>query len=87
MLKITCNSNEAACFLVLCESLNKCELDFVCFSGKSVVIIFMDLLFECRMSSVAYLASYLSRAKFIPSSLVASILKRLEVVIFLHECL
>ncbi|ONK70178.1 uncharacterized protein A4U43_C05F31070 [Asparagus officinalis] len=30
-----------------------------------------------RMSSVSYLASYLSRAKFVPSSLVASILKRL----------
>ncbi|XP_042472218.1 RNA polymerase I-specific transcription initiation factor rrn3-like [Zingiber officinale] len=32
---------------------------------------------DSRMKAIAYLASYLARAKFIPSSLVASILKRL----------
>lgn len=31
---------------------------------------------QCRMKAVAYLASYLARAKFISSSMVASILKR-----------
>lgn len=35
----------------------------------------------CRMSAAAYLASYLSRAKFVSAALVASILQRFGSII------
>ena len=38
----------------------------------TLVVVFI----YCRMSAVAYLASYLSRAKFLSAALVASILQR-----------
>jgi len=33
---------------------------------------------HCRMSAVAYLASYLSRAKFLSAALVTTIIQRFE---------
>lgn len=46
-----------------------------------MVLIFFFLLL-CRMSAVAYLASYLSRGNFLSAPLVASILKRFLSIIF-----
>lgn len=55
--------------------------------------------FYCRMSAVAYLASYLSRAKFVSASLVADMLERLlnilyllmedffDVLLYMHVCI
>lgn len=43
----------------------------------------MNFIFlHCRMSAVAYLASYLARAQFIPVSFVGEMLERLLLISF-----